>query len=218
MIDVVILDIPGDGGQVIAHIEQVHLREALTQEGRQGIGVGVADHQHLGSIGLLGLDDAQGLIAAQEEGILVLLIQVLLHIQLPLLGLAGEVGGDLLPLLGHEGVHEVGGQPAHTGRGEGGAVKVLRHGDGDIITQRQLLHTQRTKDGVGTIESAQRSPVVVGAVENIVVLLLQQGTGHVQRDGIGIVIELLNDGKLIGSGCAVGQATWVMYIFTTMIL
>ena len=108
LIDIVLLDILRDRSQVIAHIKQVHFREALTQEGGQGIGVGVADDQHLGGIGLLGLDDTQGLIAAQEEGVLILLLQIFLHIQLALLGLSGKIGGDLLPLFGHKGVNEIG--------------------------------------------------------------------------------------------------------------
>ena len=75
-VDVVLFHIGLDAGQVIAQVEQVNFGKALREEGGQAVGLGVPDQEHLGGVLLLGLDDAQGLVAAQEEGVFVLLLQV----------------------------------------------------------------------------------------------------------------------------------------------
>ena len=76
-VDVVLGHIVLHTVQVVPGIKQVDLREPLSEEGGQGVGVGVPDDQHLGAVGgLVAFDDAQGLTAAQEVGVLFLHVTV----------------------------------------------------------------------------------------------------------------------------------------------
>ena len=117
------------GGVVIAQVEQVDLLELLRQEGGQGVGVGVPDHQQLPVCRVRVFDDAQGLVAPQEVGILVLDFQLLRVVQPTLNGLALGIAGDgdapFGAPLGDHGVDAVRPHPARPGGGVGGAVKAV---------------------------------------------------------------------------------------------
>ena len=154
---------------------------------------------------MLRLQHAQRLITSQEEGVLVLLVQIFLHIQFALLRLAREIGSDLHILLRNKSLHDIRLQPAHTGGGEGGSVERLGHGGGLIVLQLQLLHPHGLQNGVGAVESPQRGPVVVGVIENIRVFLLHQRPGHIQHLSAAICVQLLDDRQLVGGRGAVGQ-------------
>ena len=83
------------GHPVIPRVQQVDLGKALGQEGRQGVRVGIPDQQELAAVsGVLIPDDAQGLVAAQEGGVFVLLGQIAPVVQYAGFRRAGAPGGD----------------------------------------------------------------------------------------------------------------------------
>ena len=94
-------DIVGDGELVVAQIQQVDLREVGGEEGHQGVGVGVPYQQDLPPLGLGILDDAQGLVPAQEQGIFILALQPLHVVELPCLLFAGPPGRNFEILSRH---------------------------------------------------------------------------------------------------------------------
>ena len=74
--DAVVLHVSRQRGVVVPQVEPVHLPELLRQEGGQGVGVGVPDHQQLWALSVRVLDHAQRLVAAQEVGVFVLDLQL----------------------------------------------------------------------------------------------------------------------------------------------
>ena len=106
------------------------LLELLRQEGGQRVGVGVPDHQQLPVCRVGVFDDAQGLVAPQKVGVLVLDLQLFRVVQpagdgLPL-GIA--VHSDMAPgtPLWNHGIDAVRAYPSRPGGGPGGAVELVR--------------------------------------------------------------------------------------------
>ena len=182
------------------------LGKILGEEGGQGVGVGVPDQQQLGGVGVLRLNDAQGLVAAQEGGVLVLLAEVAVHIEAALGGGAVKIGGHLDPVAGDVPVDGVGGHPPHAGGGEGGAVKLVGHRHLGALVQGNGLHAHGLHQGLIAVVGPQAGPVVVGAVVDVLVLVGLQGAVQVHGVGLHGVVQGVDDGLLVGGGSALGQA------------
>ena len=87
-VDAVLPDIVLEAGPVVAQVDEVDLREALRQEGRQAVGVGIPDQEQLPlRPGFFGPHHAEGLVAAEEVGVLVLSRKVGRVVELPVSGL-----------------------------------------------------------------------------------------------------------------------------------
>ena len=64
----------GNALAVVAQVHQHHLAVALGKETAQAVGVGVPDHKDLAGLAGVG-DPDQGVVAVQEDGVLVRLFQ-----------------------------------------------------------------------------------------------------------------------------------------------
>ena len=103
LVNAVFLGVGRGGAPVVPQVQQVDLLKVPGQEGCQGIGVGVPDQQNP-PCPLLIADDAQGLVAPQEGGVLVLLSQVFIVIQARFSRRAVPPGGDAQPPLDRKSV------------------------------------------------------------------------------------------------------------------
>ena len=113
------------------------LGKALGQEGRQGVGVGIPDQQELAAVsGVLIPDDAQGLVAAQEGGVFVLLGQIAPVVQYAGFRRAGAPGGDHEAVLFDPEFHGVRRQPVDAGLG---VQRAIEAGTGNLWCKAFLL-------------------------------------------------------------------------------
>ena len=152
------------------------LGKPLGQEGRQGVGVAVPDKEEFAPIrDILIFDDAQGLVSAQEGGILVLLLQIGAVVQGARLRAAAAPGGDGQAVVRDPELHGVRLQPVDTGGGVQGAVEIIAGQLRREVLPGQRLLPQGFQQGVGAVESPQSGPVVVRAVEDWLTGVIRQG-------------------------------------------
>ena len=148
------------------------------------------------------------MVAAEKDGVLILILQALLHKQRPalLLGvIVGhiELGVVLLRLVHRDGVRHLmtaalGGQRPLEGVGDG---------VGFVLLPLVRFDAQRLRCCLEGVIGAQTGPVMVGAVEHSFLLVLVQGFGH--RDDIHalwqLLLHLFPIFHLVAHRCVLGQ-------------
>ncbi len=97
-VDLIRPNIFPDIAPVVTEVKQVYLRKELAEKRRQTVGLGVAEYQNARPVAFRA-NHAQGLVATEKIGVLVLRLQLIRHIQLARYILSGEVGSYLNAVL-----------------------------------------------------------------------------------------------------------------------
>ena len=155
----------------------MYLGKVVEQEREEAVRVAVADNEQTGLALSAGDDLMQGAVAAHKGGVLVLFLKEAEVIELALDGAALGVARDLETLgLVHENLHRVRPDPGKAGGRPGRAVKLLRDDvPVGVGVEGGAVKAHALGQGGKAIICAEARPVVVGAVEDVLVRVRAEG-------------------------------------------
>ena len=171
------------------------LGEVVEQEGDEAVSVAVAEDEQAGLVLVAGLDDVHRAVAAHEHGVFVLLLKEAEVVELALDRAALGIARDL-EALGrvHEDLHRVRVHPGEAGGRPGRAVELL--GDDVAVgvgVQRGAGEAHALGQCGEAVISAEAGPVVVGAVEDVLILVRAERRVHVHVGGVGLAVAVVDD-------------------------
>ena len=178
------------------------LRKIRCEEGGQTVTVGVPDHQQLRRVRMGGLQYRQGLVAPQEKGVFVLLLQLGPVIKHALLGLCPGPSRGCDSLLRHIDVDGIGLHPAHTGGRKGRAVEIRGHRRPLIAVQRRRRQPHGVHQSSVAVVGPQTGPVVVQTIVDLLSGVGPEHGGDIHPIGLRGRLRLAEDRVFIGVGRA----------------
>jgi len=180
---------------VIAQIHDVDLGKVVLQIGRDAVEVAVAQNEELFAARFAGRHDLQRRVAAHEHRVFVLLFEERLVIHRRLRRLAADVVDDLCrSLLRRADVDLVRLHPADAGLRVDRAVEVRGNRLGREGGEGGGRVPHRREQRLIAVVCAEGRPVVVGAVEDVFVLVILQRRLHVDVFRAAVLVTVVDDG------------------------